>query len=122
EETVAFMGVTVKGIEDEEAAEGIGATCSSIDLVCVGACDGQIGGWCTTRHGLVPLRVQSAPFDAVGEMIEDIDVQVFEPLTRADNDKLEFGIRLYTLTARRVTVNALRVTVTTSDVTVSRVS
>ncbi|GMT29473.1 hypothetical protein PFISCL1PPCAC_20770, partial [Pristionchus fissidentatus] len=104
----AVAGVTVKQIENNNN-NNVSST-PSIDLLCVGTSTGAIG-WVYSAHvsnwSLKGIgRIEMEALEVMG-----LAVEVCEQFAVVDAKTIQFGVRLYILTARRVRVQQLRLTI-----------
>ncbi|GMT29924.1 hypothetical protein PFISCL1PPCAC_21221, partial [Pristionchus fissidentatus] len=116
--TSTAVAVSLKSEEEKEECEeqhdADNGDSTRVDFVCVGTREGRIGCWCTIEAGKEKLR-ETRRFDLNGigaaSRINELSIEVCDPLVRVDDD-LAFGIRLYILSDRRVSVSVLRVALT----------
>ncbi|GMT29885.1 hypothetical protein PFISCL1PPCAC_21182, partial [Pristionchus fissidentatus] len=117
--TSTAVAVALKSTEgkegDEDKNENGTVESARVDLVCMGTEEGRIGCWCIIEAGEGrPLETRRFEMNGIGaaNRINELSIEVFDPLMRVGDDNLEFGIRLYILSDRRVSVSVLRVAIT----------
>ncbi|GMT29596.1 hypothetical protein PFISCL1PPCAC_20893, partial [Pristionchus fissidentatus] len=120
EDTVsAVVPFTVKWSQEEGASKhAFGGRAWLTHMLCVGTASGRLQG----LFSVSPQEMKAFDMPAVGAAVRSLACQVFESMDYVDLSNLQFGVRVYILTDRRVVVNTMRVNVNTNGMTIKQIA